>query len=122
MPYKIIEIRDNSNLDRDNPSFYTFDVLTELDGERKWLSIPYELYFQWIEKTDAKLTGYIKKINLKNEVEIIKNLVELELDFKETMISYIQTLYSEIVFKKLPTYNPDKFFDHYLFEDGEDDF
>lgn len=122
MAYQLIEIRENSNLEHDNPSCYTFDVLTELDGERKWLSIPYELYFQWVEQSNKKLDDYIKKINFDNDVQIIKELEELGFNFAASLSEYIHSLYSESVFKKLPNYDPDKFFDHDFFEDDEDEF
>jgi hypothetical protein len=122
MAYQLIEIRENSNLEDDNPSCYTFDVLTELDGERKWLSIPYELYFQWVEQSNKKLDGYIKKINFNNDVQIIKDLEELGFNFALSLSEYIHQFYSESIFKKLPNYDPDKFFDYDFFEDDEDEF
>lgn len=119
MAYKLIEIRENSNLEQNSPSYYTFDVLTELDGEMKWLSIPYELYFQWVEENNENLYNYIKKINFKNDIQIIKDLEELGFNFGESLLGYITKFYSESIFKKLPTYDPDKLFDHNFFEDDE---
>lgn len=118
MSYNLIEIRENSSLENSNPSCYTFDVLTELDGERKWLSIPYELYFKWVEQSNKKLDDYIKKINFENDVQIIKELEELGFNFAESLLVYITQFYSPNVFKKLPNYDPDKFQD--FFEDDDD--
>jgi hypothetical protein len=119
--YKLIEIRENSNLEQNNPSYCTFDVLTELDGMMKWLSIPYELYFQRVEENNKNLYNYIKKINFNNDIQRIKDLEELGFNFGESLLEYITKFYSENVFKNLPTYDPDKLFDHNFFEEDDED-
>lgn len=120
MAYTIKELRDNIELGEDNPSFCTFDVLTELDGERKWLSIPYDLYFDWASQKNDSLAKYINKPEFKNHHDIISDLIELGFDFEESMSNYIENFYTHSVFKKLPTYNPDKFYD--FLEDDDDEF
>jgi hypothetical protein len=122
MAYRLIEVRENSNLEHDNPSCYTFDVLTDLEGERKWLSIPYELYLKWVEQNKKKLDNYIKKNKFNNEIQIIKDLEGLGFNFSESLSEYIHQFYSENIFRKLPTYDPDKFTNYNFFEDNEEEF
>lgn len=118
MPYELKEIRDNIELDKDSPSYCTFDVLTELEGEKKWLSIPYDLYFDWASKYNESLAKYINKPEFSDYHKVIEDLLELEFDFKTSLLEYITDCYKERVFKKLPGYNPDKLFG---FDDDEDD-
>lgn len=120
MAYTIKELRDNIELEEDNPSFCTFDVLTELEGESKWLSIPYDLYFDWASQNNDSLAKYINKPEFKNHHDIISDLIELGFSFEESMLNYIENFYTRSVFKKLPTYDPDKFFG-FMEEDDDDE-
>jgi len=119
MTYTLKEIRDNIQLDRDNPSYCTFDVLTELDGESKWLSIPYDLYFEWASSDNENLSKYINKPEFFDYHKVIEDLLELGFDFKTSLLKYITSCYRASVFKKLPGYNPDNFFE--LGDDEDED-
>lgn len=121
MNYKIKELRSNTELNYNDPSFCTFDVLTELDGESKWLSIPYELYFEWSSQNNSGLAKYINKPEFKTHKDIILDLNELGFDFKESMLDYINNFYSKNIFEKLPTYDPDKFYGLLEDEDNDDE-
>lgn len=114
MSYKILEFRDNSQLKEEHVSFYTFDVLTELEGEKKWLSIPYDLYFDWIKENNKNLQSYIENNKFKNLIHIIIDLKELDFDFKKSLLDYISFFYSKSIFKKLPEYDVDNLFDLFL--------
>jgi len=121
MPYTLKEIRDNIQLHKDNPSYCTFDVLTELEGGRKWLSIPYDLYFEWTSKDNEKLSNYISKPEFFDYHKVIEDLLELGFDFEKSLLKYITACYKETVFKKLPGYNPDNLFDSDYNDDDDDD-
>jgi hypothetical protein len=117
MPYILEEIRYNLELENSHPSFFTFDVLTNLDGDKRWLSVPYELYFEWVMKENESLGKYINQPKFKNLRQVIKDLIDLEFDFNESITKYIHAFYTYKIFKSLPTYNPDKFFE----QDDDDD-
>lgn len=110
MIYKISEFRTNTYLEKSHPSFYTFDVLTELiaEGEEKWLSIPYEMYFEWVLINNEKLTEYIKKREFHHHLELIKDLEEIGFNFEKSVAEYIHKYYPPQIFIMLPYYFPDE--------------
>jgi hypothetical protein len=110
MTYIIKELRDNVDLDIKNPSFGTFDVLVHLDDNTKWLSIPYELYFEWSSKNNEKLMNYINQPKFTNFHQVIRDLKDLEYDFEKYLLQYIEKFFSPQIFKNLPSYNPDSIF------------
>lgn len=112
MGYKVKEIRDNVGISKDHSSFSTFDVLTELDGNSKWISVPHELYFPWALMDSKKLQEYMDKKDFKNWEEAIKDLTELDYDWTAQMTRYIERNYAKRQFPALPYFNPDK-------EDGD---
>ena len=120
MGYTIKELRDNIGIDKDHPSFATFDVLTEYKGDTRWLSVPHELYFPWALMDSQTLQDYIEKRNFKNWEDAIKDLTELEYDWLTQMTKYIEKYYPKKEYEILPRYNPDKLNGQLEFDDDDD--
>jgi len=108
MTYTLKEIRDNIGIDKNHPSFSTFDVLAETNGIKKWLSIPHELYFPWALKESKQLCNYIEKHNFKTWEDAIEDLNSLDYDWNKNMSRYVDKYYPKRLFDILPEYSPDK--------------
>lgn len=119
MEYKIKEIKDNTKVDRDNPSYCTFDVLVEYDGKTKWISVQHTDYFVWAMLDSKSLESYIENKNFKNWDDTIEDLSELNYDWDKEMIRYLEKFYPKRVFMILPEYDADSFD---IFDFDEDDF
>ena len=109
MTYKILEIRTNTGLEKSHPSFYTFDILTNLnsENEEKWLSVPYEMNFEWLFQNNDKITKYIAKREFLHHIHLINDLEEIGFKFEESLLEYINKYYPEKIFIMLPYYHPD---------------
>lgn len=108
--YRIVEIRYNIDVDLKHPSFGTFDVLTELvrTQRRKWLSIPHDIFFDYVTSNDENLNSYIDSHNFHTWTDVIEDLESIGFDLKEKILGYIHTWYSEQNFVTLVEYNPDE--------------
>jgi hypothetical protein len=111
MIYKILELRKNIDLNKNHPSFYTFDVLVTLikENEEKWLSVPYEMYFEWVLKNNKKLSKYIEKREFAHHLHLLSDLDEIGFKFEESLMEYINIYYPENIYLMLPCYYPDEF-------------
>jgi hypothetical protein len=108
--YRIVEIRYNTDVHLKHPSFGTFDVSVELTRthRRKWLSIPHDLFFDYIATTDLQLADYINAHDFPTWADVIDDLESLGVDLQEQLLLYIHTWYSEQTFVSLVEYNPDE--------------
>ena len=112
--YTLLELRCNSNVNHDHPSFGTFDVLIQLNTEAagnltKWVSIPHELFFDFIVSYDTQLNAYITKCDYANWEMCIDDLIELGYDFTPAMLGYMKMWYEPFVFSSMPGDDPDFF-------------
>jgi len=112
--YTLLELRCNSTVATDHPSFGTFDVLLKLQHDdvgtiSKWISIPHELFFDFISEYDTQLTAYITKCDYANWEMCIDDLIELGYDFTPAMIEYVKMWYTPFIFSSIPGYDPDYF-------------
>ena len=92
-----------------SPSFGTFDVhvLLEEDNLEKWVSIPHELFFEYIKVSNSSLHSYVESNNFDTWELAIDNLDGLGYDFGEAILKYIEVSYSKFVFRSMTDYDPD---------------
>ena len=112
--YTLRELRLNETIELSHPSLGTFDVRiynADLDVE-KWVSIPHELFFDFIEKHDGSLYNYIHMREFSNWEEVIIDLLSIGFDFKQYILDYVTACYSKFTFECMPSYDPD-FILHY---------
>lgn len=111
--YNILEIRDNTTVNWKHPSFGTFDVNTQLTNTdiEKWLSIPHELFFEYLKFCNPSLHSYVDKQNFDNWEMAICDMISIGYDFEEDITKYISVHYNPFTFKILPSYDPDFVFD-----------
>lgn len=124
--YIIKEIRDNVGISKDNPSFSTFDLLVDLNGVVKWISVPHEIYFPWAIKDSEKLEKYLEKNNFDNFEQAISDLTSLDYDWNKQLTRYIDKCYPKKLFNILPEYFPDGTKDNkkdkFDFDEDDEDF
>jgi len=86
-----------------------FSVLLSCGGEKKEVSLPYELFLEYIESNDPNLSAYISKLS--DFDEIFTELKEFGWDFQKAIEGYINY-----------NYNPETFSEIETFDGIEDDF
>lgn len=104
---QILEIRDNVHLinDVNHPSFGTMDVQCTNGLDIKWISIPYELLFEFICNSDQELKSYFDKFHTFEP--FIEHLYDIGYDLDDQIYKYIESSINDFIFTQLPTYNPD---------------
>lgn len=118
--YTVIEIRNNIDLKREHKIFATFDILAQLDGTKKWISIHYDTFFTWALLDSESLQRYIDGKNFPSWKEVIIDLTELDYDWNKQMERYMDSYYSKKLFLVLPEYNADNL-NPFISFDGDDD-
>jgi hypothetical protein len=102
---RVVEFRDNINLTDNHPSFGTLDVLCTSGLNDKWISVPYELLFDFIFTTDPALKSYSDKFETYEL--FIDHLYDINYNFNDQVVRYIDSTLNDYIFDELPTYNPD---------------
>ena len=118
--YIVKEVVDNISVEQSHPSWGSFDVLAEYSSNSRWINVPYDLFFKFILLESEALQIYLDKHNFKNWEEIIKDLNELEYDWKVNMVKYMDRYYSKKHFNLLPRLNIDSSLNKFD-DDDEDD-
>ena len=117
--YRILKFRDNVNVHISHPSFGTFDLNVELvsTGLVKWVSVPHELFFEYLQTANTSLHSYVENKNFFTWEDAILDLYELGYSFEEDMLKYLQVKYSKFIFETMANYNPD-----FINESGDYDY
>lgn len=109
--FKILELRTNEDAcSITSASYATFDVKLTLatGGPVKWVSVPHELFFEYLICCNPNLYDYIENFLKGEPTEIVVyDLLDLGYDFEPDLLQYIEAKYSKEVFKILPSYDPD---------------
>jgi len=80
-----------------------FTILLSCDGEKKEVSLPYELFLEYIEKNDPNLSAYISKLS--DFDEIFTELKEFGWNFEKAIEGYINDKYSSETFSEIETFD-----------------
>ena len=109
--YKILILRENTDVTLQHPSFGTFDVKVELidTGLSKWVSIPHELFFDYIKNCNPSLYDYVESNNFVTWEDAIDDLYELGYEFETDLLKYFKVNYPKFIFETMADYNPDYF-------------
>jgi len=101
--YKILELFENTDVTHHHPSFGTFDVKVELidTGLVKWVSIPHELFFEYIKNCNPTLYQYVDSNNFVTWEDTIDDLYELGYEFEPDLLKYLEVNYSKFIFESM---------------------
>jgi hypothetical protein len=80
-----------------------FSVLLSCDGEKKEVSLPYDLFLEYIEKSDANLSAYLNKLS--DFDKIFTELKEFGWDFQKAIEGYINDNYNPETFSEIETFD-----------------
>lgn len=107
--YSILEFRDNIGVHVSHPSFGTFDIRVKLIETDliKWVSIPHELFFEYLKNCNPSLHEYVDSRNFFTWEDAIADLYELGYSFNQDILKYLTAKYSKFIFNTMATYNPD---------------
>ena len=117
----IVSFEDNLDIDVNDPSYGTFDVELEYNGEEKNVSIPYELFLDFVYDKIPAFKSYSNSSNIEDMVDILKDAIEIGVDLKEWCEKYVSVHYTPEIFDKLTSLSNEEDRSGYDLDPEDDD-
>lgn len=87
--------------DETDENYNFFDAIVDFQGEEKKLSIPHDLFIEFLKEDDKNLGKYLDDNNIEDIGDVLNTLEDFNWNFSETLEKYINKYYTPEIWDEM---------------------